>query len=390
VRIALLTLFTVAILSPRSVAAEEDWKAYWKNGTRIESSDGDYKIKLGGRVQTDFSFVDADSALADRFDFESGSEFRRARLFVEGTIKERFEFKAQYEFATGEVQVKDVYLGLTKIPVLGGIRVGHFKEPFGLEQLTSAKYLPFLERAYVGEPERNMGIMAHNAIKDERLTWALGTFQDTDDSGTSRGDGWNTTARITGLPMYQDDGRRLFHVGLAGSHRSPVDDTYRIRERPGSHISPRLIDSGSVATTGVDLLGLELAYVHGPFWAQAEGTQISVDEPTSGDLSTSYVQAGYFLTGENKAYKKSAAVFDRLKPKSDFLEGGIGAWEIALRYATSDYTDGDLIGGEQDGITVGLNWYPHSAARVMLNYISTELKDVGTVDFVTLRFQVDF
>ena len=42
----------------------------------------------------------------------------------------RWNSKAQYDFAGGTTKFKDVYLGLTDIPYLGKIRVGHMKEPF--------------------------------------------------------------------------------------------------------------------------------------------------------------------------------------------------------------------------------------------------------------------
>ena len=38
----------------------------------------------------------------------------------------------------GDADFKDVYIGLDDIPFLGEIKVGHFKEPFSLNELTSS------------------------------------------------------------------------------------------------------------------------------------------------------------------------------------------------------------------------------------------------------------
>ena len=61
---------------------------------------------------------------------------------------------------------KDVYIQVHDLPVIGNVRVGHFKECFGLEQLTSDNYTTFMERSLDDEgafvPGRNDGIMAFN------------------------------------------------------------------------------------------------------------------------------------------------------------------------------------------------------------------------------------
>ena len=64
--------------------------------------------------------------------------------------------------------------------MIGNVRVGHFKECFGLEQLTSDNYTTFMERSLDDEgafvPGRNDGIMAYNWTENQRATWAIGTF----------------------------------------------------------------------------------------------------------------------------------------------------------------------------------------------------------------------
>ena len=75
----------------------DGWTVRWKNGTRIESNDGDFKIKFGGRLMLDFAQIWADNSLERAVNPATGSgvEVRRARLFVSGTLYDRFIFRVR-------------------------------------------------------------------------------------------------------------------------------------------------------------------------------------------------------------------------------------------------------------------------------------------------------
>ena len=244
-------------------AQSQDWKTYWKNGTRIESDDGKFKLRIGGRIQADLSAVSADSSLDEAFDLEGGSEFRRSRLFVDGKMLGHYEFKIQYDFAGSSTSAKDVYIGLTNLPGIGGLRFGHFKEPFSLGEITSSKHMTFLERALpvtAFAPSRNLGLMAHRSVSDDRVNWAVGAFQDSDGRGKSTGDEVNLSARLGGRLIWNDDGRELLHLGLSVATRSPTDDRVRFRTRPEAHLAPRFVDTSTLDASGAELLGLEFAW----------------------------------------------------------------------------------------------------------------------------------
>ena len=406
----------------RDEKGANDFRAFWKDGLRLETEDKRFKLRLGGRIHTDFAFFDQDGELKYAVgDEDDGVEFRRARINLQGEIYENVVFRTEYDFAgnTGEGKFKDVYLGLKGLPAVGNVLVGHFREPFGLERCTGVNYHTFMELGLpnVFAPNRNLGIMVHNTALDQRLRWAIGAFKDVDDfpsdDDSDEDQGYAVTARVTGLPWYEQDGRRLLHLGLAYSHRNPDGESPRgairgWRTRPESHLANRYLDTDSGLLNGyrvvnarlddVDLWGAEAALVYGPLCVQGEYMTALTDTDFAGhmDFDGYYIQAGYFLTGEHRPYKTTDAAFTRVHPKRDFSLGeerGWGAWELALRYSSLDLNDGIIRGGQEDNFALGLNWYLNANTRLMLNYIYADIEGClyeGDLDILQGRFQVDF
>ncbi len=373
------------------------FRAYWKDTVRFETADKAFRFRIGGRIHNDWALTSGEDELEQEVgDLEDGVEFRRAILYMSGLLYERVEFKAEYDFAGGDADVEDLYLGVVDLPVIGNVRVGHFLEPFGLEELTGSNDITFIERSLTSAftPVRNTGVMFHNAQFDERMTWALGVFRDTDSFGDDVGEGeYNVTARLTGLPWYEEGGGNLLHLGVAYSHRSPNDDEVRFRQRPEVHLGPRFVDTHAFPAEALDQVGAEAALVLGPLSLQGEFMHALVNTPEGTDPSFSgfYVMGSYFLTGENRAYKPSAAAFSGVKPKRNLLkDGGAGAWELAARYSHLDLNDGGIEGGGLEDVTVGLNWYLNLNTRLMWNYVHADLGSVGDADMFQMRFQVNF
>jgi len=99
----------------------------------------------------------------------------------------------------------------------------------------------------------------------QKMTWGLGAFVNTgsfSDVGDSldrisEANGWNITTRITGLPWYEDSGKKLLHLGLSYTHkfRSMEDDGAEFRSRPESRLTNvRLVNTGEFSTKGMDVI----------------------------------------------------------------------------------------------------------------------------------------
>jgi len=366
----------------------DDWSTSWSNGFKVASADKQFELKFGGRIMADYSFASVDDSLGGQ---ENGFEFRRARLFVEGTIYERVEFKAQYDFAGGDADFKDMYIGL--VNDWGTLRFGHFHEQFSMEEITSSKYISFLERSLPVEafaPSRQSGVGVVGKGSD-KVNWGFGAFYAADDYGDSTSeDATDFAGRVGFRPLWQDKGKRMLHLGLGVARRDFAGST-RYRARPEAHLASRYVDTKSFAADSATVLGLEIAGVFDSFWFAGELMQADVDARASGDPSFDgfYAAAGYFFTGEHRKFKGSAGAWDRTKPNSNFGAGS-GAFEVAVRYSSLNLTDKGVNGGEQDDITVGFNWYLNPATRMMVNYVMADVQDKGDADFILLRWQVDF
>lgn len=362
---------------------------HWKWGPGLSAKDADgNSIKIGGRTFVDYTFA----STGDNYPLSRGEgvEFRTARLYVEGKLASGIFFKSQFDFAGQDADFKDVFLGMKAWG--GKVRAGHFKQPLGLEQNTSSKYITFLERGAALGTGRDTGIMYNSANEDDTVTYAVGIFQPVGDSGNKiqpvGADDYHLTGRVTFLPSHDDNGD-VIHVGAAVSQRNT---TPSFSARPNNHLFGKL---STPADTGDDhtIIAVEGAGVWGQASAQVEVMMTSSDNL---DFMTAYVLGSYFLTeGDRRTYKKSAGSFDRVKPQDPKNKGGDGAIEVALRFETTDYDDtpGAGTANTMDNITLGLNWYLTSHTRLMANIISSSAETGGVDDdaeIFAIRFQTDF
>lgn len=385
-----------------AIAGQDNWLiSYWKGGLRFGTPDKVFQLSVGGRIQNDFGFFSENRTVeATIGDQDDGTEFRRARIYVAGVLYEIIEFKAQYDFEGGDVDFKDVYIGIRKVPVVGTVRVGHQKEPFGLEQLTSSKYITFMERGLPDAftPGRNTGVLVRNTCSDGRIWWGAGIFKDADGFGESQGDGdFNYTGRVTALPVFEDGGRKLVHVGVAYSNQSPLESVASIDSAPEHHLADDFVDTGTVFVNRAHKIGVEGAVVAGPVSFQGEYIHSKWELDTSGAFSDPsfsgyYIQGSFFVTGEHRPYKQSDAAFARVKPNENFNpeSGGCGALEIAARLSQIDLNDGFVRGGELCNTTLGANWYLNPNTRISLNFTRADLEGGGAADLFGIRFQIDF
>jgi phosphate-selective porin OprO/OprP len=400
-----------------------DMSAVWRHGLWVETKDKAFKIHPGGRVQYDVLWMHAD----DDVQFAPGgvgnvhdaTNFRRARLAIEGSFYEVCDFNAEFDFINtfdfeptnppvqGDVAntpvPTDLWVQLTQLPVIGTFRAGNMKPPISFEHLTSSRFLHFLERSYafdafIGGLDNGFrpGFLIFNATEDQRVTWALGAFKNnTTVFGWNTGDGeWDVTGRLTCLPYYADGGRHMVHLGLGASHRDLDEGRARFRARTLLRNGPAPLHTPllNVLLAGDDqtIVVPEFAMNWGPWTVQSEYFAVWVNDtvfPAAGGVNqgttyyeSAYVEVLYFLTGEHRPYSKaggSGAAFTRVVPNSYFFwvrdEHGHpcmspGAWQVGVRYSWIDLNDKSIRGGVAEDVTFGVNWYLNPNLKFQWNY----------------------
>ncbi len=348
----------------------------WQPAPFFESSGGEFSIKLRGRLHWDAAWIDDGDGLVNIHD----TEFRAARMGIEGKAFTDFRYRLEFDFAGGEVAIKDGWVLYDTGPV--EIKFGQFKLAPSLEEATSSQYLTFMERASFTDAfgfARRIGVSIKTSGKDWQFQ--MGAFRgaasdDGNDAGTM------IAARASLGPRVGDV---QLHFGAAVRFRDRDSDQsdFSYSQRPHQHLSARFIDSGRIADSDL-FFGVEAAAIRGPISLQGEwgwleanlSDSFQASNPNLADptFSGGYISASYFLTGESRPYSVSNGAFDRIRVKNPLHKGGLGAWELGLRFDRIDLSDNGILGGEQDLFVVGLNWYPNRFMRVMLNYARADIK----------------
>lgn len=384
-------------------------------------------VRLTGFLQTDALWASQSQAnqvavgngVAADGDVQDGVDFRRARLAATGQAWDNIAYMLEMDFAfPGRPSFMDVWMDIDDVLGNSKLRIGQYRQPFGMDGLTSVKEMTFLERGlpFAFLPFRQVGAMLHGYSHDELMTWAVSGFRfPTDTFGGNVGDngGYGVATRVTGLLVNRAESNGLLHVGAGYSFIDPANDLVRYRNQPEVFVGetgggafvpngvpsnlPPFVDTGLIATDNVHLANIELAMSHGAFYAQSEAIFAVVNQQNGASVAFpgAYAYAGYFLTGESRPYNSKNGVFGRVNPKRSVgKDRGIGAWEIAGRWSYIDLNDGTIQGGRLNNLTAGVNWYLNPNTKFQINYIhamlDSPINNRSNADLVGIRAQVDF
>jgi phosphate-selective porin OprO/OprP len=362
-------------------------------------------VKMEGRIMFDFEFLKAG-------DYKlSGNEFRRMRLAAKGSVTEEISYKAEFDFAGGNVNFRDVYLKY-KLPKKNGtIFIGSFTEPSSLNNMTSSKYITFFERSMLSNTQPfkyNTGFMYENKqLLEGKLGLQLAytfngylknkeAYKDIDLDG-----GANFIARVTTHLLDDKEKHQVLHLGLNYEYRDNNSGKYSYSFRQENHLGNKVKVAVSDFKNTSDI-GFELASTFGSFSFQTEYELSSIITNSETYTNNAYYGfVSYFVTGEHRPYKNGS--FGKIKPKKEFLKDkGLGALELVARYSVMDLTNyqGTNTGDKINNVTLGFNWYLSKNTRVMYNYTSTNFNDYTDIYVATyndeklkghlVRFQVFF
>jgi phosphate-selective porin OprO and OprP len=318
----------------------------------LASPDGDFRIELGGRVQLDYDAVDDDARaltgaeLADRF------LVRRARLDLSGRAFRWIDFKIEADFTEG-VSLKDAYLDFRFLPELR-LRGGQFKVPFSREELTSSRFIDFVERSIINElaPAYDAGVMLHGELFGGVLGYNLGAFNGSGEDTADGNDGKDVAGRLVLAPFAGSDNRWLKGLYLAGNATwGDQDSITSAQGRTSARTGTRFTYFAGHPTRGDRTrFGGDLVWLIGPAslkfeYAEQRNERVGIG-PGGVDLDDIvargwYASGTWIVTGEDKPLNGPVEPRRPFNPLARQI--GPGAWELALRYATLEFTsDGRL------------------------------------------------
>lgn len=356
---------------------------------------GPVDITPKARIQYDSRHSQA--AVSDVQDQQG--DVARQRIGVEGVVAKAVDFQLERELDDSGDPWRDAYVNVSKFE-FAQVQYGKFKLPFGLEENTSPANLDFIYRALVSStlsPGRDRGVMFHGRAVNKSIIYDYGVF---------RHDGRNA---FTGNPNRVYGGEtKVFH-GAVRPLRFAKSKQIRDAEIGGAWATTDLSE-GLPGIRGRTVLGqtffsanypvdgerkrigVEARWHPGPATFQAEYIKmteerlgLSVEDSALAPLVSIgwYVQGAWVVTGDDKADGLTS-------PKRPFLQGGLGAIEVAVRVeqlsfdSSSDLTDqlpsvsprAEVIFGNVDkAFTIGVNWYANKWVKVQFNFVREKLTD---------------
>ena len=363
----------------RKFKVETGW-----NGLRVTSEDGANQFRVGGRLQSDFAVYEGGST-----PMNDGTEIRRARIKTQGKLMSDWEYKLEVNFDPDtQVSLTDAwisYKGLRPGGVPINLTAGHLKVPFSQQSMSSSNWQVFQERALIDSfiDNKDFGRRRLGGIIEsygEHWFAALGMYSEGPNPGDRQteknNESFGVATRIGLLPFIED--RKLLSINGGVYYRGfDSDAVLKFAARPESHVTnTKLVNTGDITNiNSVLLYNMSITGLLGSFHAQAEYTGALV-ERRGGQSTLSfggfYVQAGYFLTGENRRYDQRFGKYRRVKPNQNFSlrSGGWGAWEVAARFSQISLQNQDIAGGREYDVTLGLNWYVNPSILFRLNYVA--------------------
>jgi phosphate-selective porin OprO and OprP len=341
----------------------------------VQQRGPELKLVLGGFVQVNFEDGDVsafegrfgETALKDRF------RLRRARVNLTGDFAEQFDFKVEGDFGQGDglnsnrtaFSATDIFVNWHQYPE-AQIKVGQWKAPFGLEQLTPDTALYFAERSLPTgaiTPDRQIGAQLWGkpfaSIWPEQkdvLTYYAGIFN---------GNGRNISVNDNNNFMYV--GRlesTLFKTKLWGeSYLKLGADILNSRDETGTNISPALSllvnDDGSLSPFVLPeadertAWGVDAWLRLGPFDLIGEFLQERVHPrtvPGAVPAFSKFTADGFYITGGYFLIPKKLQLAARWEHLNPGQKGNDGI----------------------SSITGGFNYYIHGDdLKLMVNYIHT-------------------
>jgi len=321
---AVLLIFGLFFLSTASIKGENKGE---------HSLSTEQSMKLSGFTQVGYTHSK-----------EGLSEFkiRRARIVLKGDIFKNINYRLQIDAVKSPILLEAIVEFSIKPYIV--LRIGQFKVPFSLENLTSSSSLDTINRSQtveklcpgrdIGSQGRDIGAMASG--KFSKIEYSLGIFNG---SGINKGD----------LNKQKDIGGRLvFHPW----------DFFQVT---AAFYDGRYSSASGLPAQRRDRTGIEVFLNQSPISVKGEYI-FARDNQTS--KQGWYVQAGYFIISKKL--------------------------QSLIKYDSYDQ-DKEIAGDTSEIITFGLNYFFSEVTKLQINYeFHREVSGTPSSSTLLAQFQAGF
>ncbi|NHO31881.1 OprO/OprP family phosphate-selective porin [Acetobacter fallax] len=355
----------------------------WGKGLpEITTPDGDYSFRMRGRILADYG-----GAFGSRFPAQNVSRttLRAVRLGVEGRARQ-LSWVFEGDYSQNQLSVVSAYA--TWSDKMAGhlveYTVGNKFNERSFDGSTGSDATVFLDRDLVANallPVKGWYGLG-GAFKIFGKSWHVATQISGDDINSANvtnnvRDDLTYELRTHWIPWRSKTG--LIHLGAWGFYEdvkpaATFAQSVRLLARTDDAFAAR-INSGPLANSlagGLELFGIwKSAWALGEYGARHMQFRDTYGSQSygghAGTIQAASLQAGLFLTGETPNYFAHTGQWSTPRVLDPVSDGGIGAWEIAVR---GDWLNAwDIPGGTKAwSATAGINWYIVNYMRLMLNY----------------------
>ncbi|EKE01565.1 MAG: Phosphate-selective porin O and P superfamily [uncultured bacterium] len=406
----LITLVASPIVFSKSTSeAKEDTSfplslVYTPKGLTFSSPGKDFSTSLCGYIQADaMKFANNNQGLA------SGTDIRRARLYLNGKFNSAWGYNLAYDFSTN-TSTSGGGIGGTllfaKVNYSGWknmlFSLGQIYPSFSISNTSAPSSLDTLETplpvsAFSPAPTGYFVGAGYNVWNDF-LVMQLALFGPNAQQTVTGRNPVGGTARFVYSPIHTET--RMLDFGISswmqrpdGSNSVTVSTVPEIRSNSNM---TTIVNSGAISNViSYGTVGAEMAGIYGPWSAQMEYLQMRLHRGNNNSnlMFSGYTITGsYFLTGESLAYAFPAADFEG---NINIINKNLGAWEVLARYSTVNLNDANVSGGKERNATLGLNWYLNQHVKFLVNYVYAMAKPGSNgqhenVNSIAVRMQVAF
>lgn len=395
-------------------------------GFQIATEDDEYVFQFHNLTQIDGRFYEQGGQSDTRDTFGVPRQW----FIFSGRLKKPYEYYLAINEGFDNLNLLDAYLNVHYWDALQ-FRIGRYKTPFTYEfyalpvnSLITPERSQFFNNFGLN---RDVGMMLWGQVFEKKLDYAVGIFNGNRNGFIDLDNGKDVAAFVNFNPFLGSGMPALEHLNFGGSLDAGQEFAPQIPNRlrlnvptvasaaigvPFLIFNPGVLDSGSRA-----FWSLHAAWYYKSLSLIAEwqsGYQqmafnSAPSDRTKVGVQSYYVQAGYFLTGEQVTMR------GQLKPKHDFDlrpgKFGLGAWELAARYNALDVSDAVFTAGFANpqnwsrtvsSIDLGVNWYWTQSIKTFMgwqhNVFGTPVlfdsdpvaRRMLTDDLFWFRFQISF